>query len=399
MSARHPRTDGASQRERRDDTASRALNARHARCTDAGDNAVLALDRISLHVRTGEFVCLVGASGCGKTTLLNLVAGLDQRPAAGRGRASGKAGADVPGGGAVPLADRGQERRAGAASCAGVPGGQRRPRVARAAGARPPRRLRRRSSPHELSGGMRQRVALARALAQEADVLLMDEPFGALDAMTRDVLHDELERIWQETGLDHPVRHPQRPGGGPPGRPHPGPDQPARAGGRRSSSSTSTVPGASRRRTSRPSPAEVTARLREEVAAMAIAERQLQDAPRAGARRPRRPRDGHRAPHASLPQRVVGRRLWPKLLAIAIVVGGWQLRRHGAAGSPSTSSRRRAPCSTGCGTTCTPPSSGTAIDITMQRAVMGYRWRWSSASRSACAVSRFTRAARRRSAR
>ena len=147
----------------------------------------------------GEFVCLVGASGCGKSTLLNLVAGLDQPTRHGRRRAQPHR-ADVPGGGAVPLADRARQRRAAAEAPRRCPRAERRPEGRRAARAGAPRGFGDKR-PHELSGGMRQRVALARALAQDADVLLMDEPFGALDAMTRDVLHDELERLWSETGL------------------------------------------------------------------------------------------------------------------------------------------------------------------------------------------------------
>ncbi|WP_227999674.1 ABC transporter ATP-binding protein [Mycolicibacterium sp. P1-5] len=164
-----------------------------------GRSALPALDGVSLTAGVGEFVCIVGASGCGKSTLLSLVAGLEQ-PSSGEVVSGNRrpalmfqepalfpwltAARNIE----VPLRAR------------GVPKRQRRERVEELlhtvrlsdfADVRP----------HQLSGGMRQRVALARALAQDADTLLMDEPFGALDALTRDHLHTELERIVGECNL------------------------------------------------------------------------------------------------------------------------------------------------------------------------------------------------------
>ncbi len=167
---------------------------------------VVALDDVSFDVGTGEFVCVVGPSGCGKTTLLHLLAGLD-RPSGGEVLLDGTL---VPG----PAPDRAllfQEPAlfpwlsvAGnvelALRLAGVPREDRRDRTARwleavhlgrFAGAQP----------HELSSGMRQRAALARALACEPAVLLADEPFASLDAQTREILQNELQGVWQETGV------------------------------------------------------------------------------------------------------------------------------------------------------------------------------------------------------
>jgi len=160
---------------------------------------VHALDRVSLEVRRGEFVCLLGASGCGKSTLLSIIAGLD-RPSAGSVDTYGARTALMFQEAALFPWLSAQRNVELALKLRGVP---RRERASRALHLLDVVRLAdfATKSPHELSGGMRQRVALARALAQSADILLMDEPFGALDAMTRDVLHDELERVWSETGL------------------------------------------------------------------------------------------------------------------------------------------------------------------------------------------------------
>jgi NitT/TauT family transport system ATP-binding protein len=160
-----------------------------------GKAAIPALDRVNLEVGAGDFICLVGASGCGKSTLLNIVAGLD-RPSAGTVRVEGKTALMFQESALFPWLTVGQNIEL-ALRLGKVPRKERHDRAlhllhtVRLDGFAAKR-------PHELSGGMRQRVALARAFAQDADVLLMDEPFGALDAMTRDLLHDELERLWAD---------------------------------------------------------------------------------------------------------------------------------------------------------------------------------------------------------
>ncbi len=176
-----------------------------SRCFETPRGVLTALLNIELEVCPGEFLCIVGPSGCGKSTLLNLIAGLDH-PTAGEVWMDGRR-VDGPGTdrivifqelGLFPWLSVRENVEFGLR----MNGLAKRERRARAQ-----HYLRlvhlsqfEESYIHQLSGGMKQRVALARALATEPDVLLMDEPFGALDAQTRDLLHDELERIWRETG-------------------------------------------------------------------------------------------------------------------------------------------------------------------------------------------------------
>jgi NitT/TauT family transport system ATP-binding protein len=165
---------------------------------------VQALDDVTLRIAEGEFVCLVGPSGCGKSTLLNLIAGLD-RPDGGIVQADGQ-----------PISGPGPHRLMmfqeaalfpwltvlgnvlfGLKLVHGLSAAERRERAEYFLELVGLKRFMH-SNVHELSGGMRQRVALARSLAPNPSVLLMDEPFGALDALTREQLYGDIQRIWSQ---------------------------------------------------------------------------------------------------------------------------------------------------------------------------------------------------------
>jgi NitT/TauT family transport system ATP-binding protein len=166
--------------------------------------SVTALDRISLNIREGEFVCLVGPSGCGKSTLLNIIAGLEM-PDEGQVLADGR-----------PVTGPGSERMMMFQESALFPwldvlgnvlfGLKLKPSLLRQERTDVARFYLNlvglekfvHANVHELSGGMKQRVALARALAPNPRLLLMDEPFAALDAMTREQLYGDIQDIWMK---------------------------------------------------------------------------------------------------------------------------------------------------------------------------------------------------------
>ncbi|MER6979482.1 ABC transporter ATP-binding protein [Streptomyces carpinensis] len=201
---RTPRADAGRQPSAAESSTAVGLDAVQVRFRTKKKD-VTALRDVSLGVASGEFVAIVGPSGCGKSTLLKLVAGL-LRPSSGAVRLHGEdVTAPRPDIGYVfqraallewrtvrrnillqaemrkMSADHARTRAAELIEMTGLTGFED-------------------AYPHELSGGMQQRVALCRALLHEPPVLLMDEPFGALDALTREQMNVELNRIWRETG-------------------------------------------------------------------------------------------------------------------------------------------------------------------------------------------------------
>jgi NitT/TauT family transport system ATP-binding protein len=165
---------------------------------------MVAIDEVSLDVKNGEFVCVLGPSGCGKTTLLRIIAGL-QKPTSGKILLNGK---EITG----PGSDRGMVfQEFGLLPWRTVKRNVEFGLELKGVGALERKNISSRliemvgltgfenSHPNELSGGMKQRVGIARALANDPAILLMDEPFGALDAQTRNLMQKELLRIWKET--------------------------------------------------------------------------------------------------------------------------------------------------------------------------------------------------------
>ena len=173
---------------------------------ELNDQRIEALRDANLVVEKGEFVCLIGASGCGKSTLLRIVAGFEppsagealmwSKPIAGPAPDRGMVFQDY---GLFPWLSVRQNIGFGPAS-RGLPKAELRVLVDRFVDMVGLTRFAD-AYPHQLSGGMKQRVAIARVLANDAEMVLMDEPFGALDAMTRERLQDELLDIWQRTKL------------------------------------------------------------------------------------------------------------------------------------------------------------------------------------------------------
>jgi NitT/TauT family transport system ATP-binding protein len=177
------------------------LSKNFAQHAGAGDDRILVLDRINFHVQQNQFVCLLGPSGCGKTTLLRIVAGLtqaDEGQVRIEGREVGEPGRDramvfqsygllpwrtVMGNVEFGLEIQGVERIKRREICqryidrVGLKGFET-------------------HYPHQISGGMQQRTALARAFSKDPKILLMDEPFAAVDMQTREMLQDELLKIW-----------------------------------------------------------------------------------------------------------------------------------------------------------------------------------------------------------